>query len=520
MRGAVVLPHALSKRSLLTVEQQAAALIGAASVSERWSRARCRISEAACVAAALLLAGCTVGPKYTRPSAPAAPAYREPPPQSFAESPGWKQAQPADATLRADWWQLFGAAELNALEEQVDVSNQNLKAAEARFRQARALIQLNRSGLYPTISTAPSVTTNRLSQHSPFGSARGADFGEYTLPIDVNYELDAWGRVRRSIAAAREETQASAGDLETLRLSVHAELAIDYFELRSLDAEKDLLDRTLTAYQRALDLTQNRFDGGLSSRAEVAQARTQLETARAQDVGLGVARAAFEHAIATLAGRTPESLSLPASPLHTAPPVIPVGVPSQLLERRPDVAAAERRMAEANEQIGIAQAAFFPSILLTATGGFEGNRLVNWLSWPSRFWAVGPSVAEIVFDAGRRRATAQSAAAAYDETVANYREAALTAFQEVEDNLAALRVLEQQAAAQRVAVDAARQSLDLSMNRYKGGLVTYLEVITAQTVDLQNEFTEVDILRRRMDASVFLIKALGGGWDVSKLPPT
>src|SRR5581483_11700660 len=253
-----------------------------------------------------LLAGCTVGPKYTKPAAPAAPAFKEQPPQSFLESQGWKKAQPADTTLRADWWALFGIPELNSLEEQVDVSNQNLKAAEARFRESRAEIQLNRSALYPTISTAPSITTNHLSQHTPIGNTHTGHFADYTLPIDVNYELDAWGRVRRSIAAAREETQASAADLETLRLSVHAELAIDFFELRSLDAQKDLLNRTLEAYQKALDLTQRRFDGGLSSRAEVAQARTQLETARAQDVGLGVQRAAFEHAIATLAGRTPE----------------------------------------------------------------------------------------------------------------------------------------------------------------------------------------------------------------------
>jgi len=336
----------------------------------------------------------------------------------------------------------------------------------------------------------------------------------------VNYELDAWGRIRRSIAAAREETQASAGDLETIRLSLHAELAIDYFEMHAADAQKHLLDETLVAYQKALELTQNRFDGGLSSRAEVAQARTQLETTRAQDVGVGVARATFQHAIAILAGRTPESLALPAMPGTPTPPVIPVGIPSQLLERRPDIAATERRMAEANEQVGIAHAAFFPTLLITATGGFEGNRLVNWLTWPSRFWAVGPSLAEVIFDAGRRRAAEEGAVAAYDEAVANYRQAALTAFQDVEDNLAALRILEEQAQAQRVAVEAARQSLDLSLSRYKGGLVTYLEVITAQSIDLQNESTEVDILRRRMDASVLLIKALGGGWDTSKLPGT
>jgi NodT family efflux transporter outer membrane factor (OMF) lipoprotein len=414
---------------------------------------------------------------------------------------------------------MFGDAELNGLEEQVNPSNQTLKAAEARFRQARALIQLNKAGLYPTISTSPSITTNRLSAHKPTGTLAG-DYGDYVLPIDVNYELDAWGRVRRSIAAAREETQASAGDLETIRLSLHAELAIDYFEMRSADAQKQLLDETLVAYQKAVDLTQNRFDGGLSSRAEVAQARTQLETTRALDIGVGVSRATFEHAIAILTGQTPESLTLPAIPLNTTPPVIPTGIPSQLLERRPDIAASERRTAEANEQIGIARAAFFPTLLLTATGGFEGSTPVNWLTWPSRLWAVGPSVAETIFDAGRRRAVSESAVAAYDESVANYRQAALMAFQQVEDNLATMRILEEQAEAQRVAVEAARQSLDLSLNRYKGGLVTYLEVITAQSIALQNQSTEVDILRRRMDASVLLIKALGGGWDVSKLPAT
>jgi NodT family efflux transporter outer membrane factor (OMF) lipoprotein len=470
-------------------------------------------------ACAWLFAGCTVGPKYSKPPVPAAPAFTEQPPKYFTESKGWKQAQPADTTRRLDWWQLFGNSELNSLEAEVNVSNQTLKAAEARFREARAMIQLNRAGLFPTITTAPSITTNRLSQNDPTGTRAGT-FGDYLLPIDVNYELDAWGRIRRSIAAAREETQASAGDLETVRLSLHAELAVDYFELRSLDALKKILDESLVAYQKALDLTQNRFDGGLSSKAEVAQARTQLETTRAQDIGVEVSRTTFEHAIAVLAGRTPENLKLPPSPLNTEPPVIPVGIPSQLLERRPDIAAAERRAAEANEQVGIARAAFFPTLLLTATGGFEGSTLANWLTWPSRFWAVGPSVAETIFDAGRRRAASESAIAAYDESVANYRQVALTAFQDVEDNLSTLRVLEQQSRAQRVAVEAAEQSLGLSLNRYKGGLVTYLEVITAQNIALQDQSTEVDILRRRMDASVLLIKALGGGWDVSQLPPT
>jgi NodT family efflux transporter outer membrane factor (OMF) lipoprotein len=471
------------------------------------------------VAAALCLSGCMVGPKYSKPAVQSAPAFTEQPPQAFTESPGWKQAQPAETTLRADWWKLFGIAELDGLEEQIDASNQTLKASEARFRQARALIQVNRANLYPTVSTSPSITTSRLSTNSPTGTLR-ADYGTYTLPIDVNYELDAWGRVRRSVEAAREETQASAADLETVRLSLHAELAIDYFELRALDSEKLLLDQTLVAYQKALDLTQNRYQGGLTAKAEVAQARTQLETTRAQDIGLGVTEATYRHAIAVLLGRTPESLTMESHALEWAPPVIPVGVPAQLLERRPDIAAAERRTAEANEQIGITKAAFFPQLILTATGGFLGNTPVDWLSWPSRFWSIGPTLAQTIFDAGRRRAQSESAAAAYDETVANYRQTALTAFQEVEDNLATLRVLEQQQAAQKVAVQAAKQSLDLSTERYKGGLVTYLEVITAQSIDLQDEYAEVDILRRRLEAAVLLIKALGGGWDISKLPKT
>ena len=476
-----------------------------------------RLSPLIAAAPLLLLAACAVGPKYQRAQVQVAPAFAEAPPASFTDSPGWKQSRPADQTIRADWWRLFNNEELNGLEDQVNASNQNLKAAEAQYRQARALITINRSALFPTVSAGPAVTTNRLSANAPLGTHAG-DYGQYTLPLDVNYELDAWGRIHRSITAAREEAQATAADIETVRLSLHAELATDYFELRSLDAQKRLLDDTLAAFQRAVDLTQNRYEGGLSSRAEVAQARTQLETTRAQDIGVGVQRASFEHAIAVLMGHTPESLKLPEQALNALPPVVPVGVPSQLLERRPDIASAERRAAEANEQIGIAKAAFFPNLLITATGGLEGNNPVNWLTWPSRFWAVGPQMLETIFDAGRRRAQSESAVAAYDQTVANYRQSTLSAFQEVEDNLAALRVLEDQAKAQRVAVEAAQQSLDLSMSQYRGGLVTYLQVVVAQTTMLQNQLTEVDILRRRMDASVLLIKALGGGWDLTKLP--
>lgn len=473
-------------------------------------------------AVAVLAAGmtaCTVGPNPGRPPVVVPPAYREPPPQSFKVQAGWKQAQPADSQIRPDWWQTFGDPELNDLEAQVDRANQTLKAAEARFRQARALVQLNRSGLFPTVGSAPAASTNRLSQHAPLGTHAG-DYGQYLLPVDASYEIDAWGRIRRSIEAAREQAQATAADLETIRLSLHAELALDFFELHSLDAQQQLLNQTLVTYQKALELTENRFNGGLSSRAEVAQARTQLETTRSQAIGVAVDRANFEHAIALLAGRTPESLTLAPRALRGSPPAVPVGVPGQLLERRPDIASAERLVADANQQVGIARAAFFPTLLITAQGGFEGDHLVNWLSWPSRLWAIGPAAAETLFDAGRRRAAAAAATAGYDETVANYRQSTLAAFQQVEDALSTLRVLEEQAAAQRAAVEAARQSLDLSMSRYKGGLVTYLEVVAAQTAALQNESTEVDLLRRRMIATVLLIKALGGGWDVSQLPTT
>ena len=464
---------------------------------------------------ALLAVGCSVGPKYQRPAVQAPAAYKESPPEAYKE---WKPANPSDATLRGDWWTLFGDPELNALEQQVDVSNQNLKTAEARFSQARALIKVQQSQRYPTISTGVSVTGNRDSSTYALATSKTTSaFGNYQLPVDVSYEVDAWGRVRHTIEAARTEAQATAADLETLRLSLHAELAFDYFELRSADAEQKLLDDTVVTYQKALDLTQNRFDGGVAAGAEVAQAKTQLESTKTQDTDVSVRRAQFEHALAVLTGKSPAEFALAPRSIPD-PPAIPVGLPSQLLERRPDIAANERRMAEANAQVGIAHAAYFPQILLGAVLGLQGQSITNWINWPSRFWAVGPSVLQTVFDGGRRRATQQAAEFNYDATVSTYRETALDAFQQVEDNLAALRVLEKETATQRAAVVAAERSLELSTNRYTGGLVTYLEVVTAQGAALTNESVAVDILRRRMDASVLLIKALGGGWDTSKLP--
>jgi NodT family efflux transporter outer membrane factor (OMF) lipoprotein len=471
---------------------------------------------------AVALAGCTVGPKYKQPSAPVTPAYKEPPPQSFKESGQWKTAKPMANALRGNWWEIFHDAQLNALEEQVTVRNLDLKAAEARFRQARATVKYNRSAEFPVISTAPSIMTLRDSPNSPYFpvGSRGISYtSEYILPFDLSYEVDLWGRIRRTVAAAGEEAQATDADLQTLSLSLHAELALDYFELRAADAQIRLLDETVKAYAELTQLTSDLFHGGGAPETDLVQAQTQLDTARVQYTDVFVSRAQYEHAIAILMGKPPAELSLPPSPLNAAPPVIPVGLPSELLERRPDIAANERRVAEANEQIGIARAAYFPTLILSATGGFEGSSITNWLNWPSRFWAAGPTLAETLFDAGRRHATSEAARAGYDATVANYRETVLAAFQEVEDNLAALRILETEAQQQNDAVVKARQSVELFTDLYKGGADPYLQVVTAQTTELVNERNAVDILRRRMDASVLLIKGLGGGWDAASLPP-
>ena len=464
--------------------------------------------------AALLLAGCMVGPKYRKPLAPLTPAYKEPPPESYKE---WKTAQPGDQTLRGNWWEIFADPQLNSLEEQVAASNQSLKVAEARFQQARAMVHYNRAAQFPTITTGPSITSLHQSANRPFTTTSGTS-ADFLLPFDISYEVDLWGRIRRTVTAAREEAQATAADLQNATLILQAELAFDYFELRSADAQKQLLDNTVKAYTDALQLTTNRFEGGAAPKSDVAQAQTQLETARVQDTDVGVQRAEFEHAIAILIGKPPAQFSLLPSPLNLQPPNIPVGVPSELLERRPDIAASERRMAEANEQIGIARAAFFPTLVLGGTGGLEGSAIASWFNWPSRVWAIGPAALQTLFDGGRRRATSQAVIANYEATIASYRETTLTAFQQVEDNLAALRILEEEAQQQKAAVAAAHESLQLFTNRYTGGVDNYLQVITAQTITLMNERNTVDILRRRMDASVLLIKALGGGWDVSKLP--
>jgi len=427
-----------------------------------------------------LLAGCNVGPDYHRPSVPMTAAYKEITPAAYRSAGQWERARPSDNVLRGKWWRMFGDPQLDDLEDALTASNQELRIAEARFREARAEIGIQRAAQFPTINVGPNINSVQDSAHQPYFPIQNPQpAGLFQLPFDLSYEIDLWGSIRRSVAAAREEAQATAADLATTNLSLHAELALDYMELRSADAQAKLLDQTVKAYTRALALTQNRLAGGEAPASDVAQAQTQLDTTRVQATDIGVQRAQYEHAIAILLGRPPAAFSLPPAPMALQQPIIPVGVPSELLERRPDIAAAERRMAEANQRIGIAQAAYYPSLNLGALSGFEGTSLTNWFGWPSLFWAVGLTMTETVFDGGLRRAQSQLARAGYDAAVANYRQTTLTAFQQVEDNLAALRILADEAGQQREAVQAAEHSLRIFINRYIGGEDAYLQVITA-----------------------------------------
>jgi len=476
------------------------------------------VLEPALAVLTLASIACPVGPKYTRPSAPVPPEYKEQTPDAYKEtSSDWKQANPSDGVLRGKWWEIYNDKALNALEEQVNISNQNVLAAEASFREARAAVHVARSALFPTVTTAPGMTISRaqsglVNPGSGQVAAAGGGIGTYyTLPVDVSYQADVWGSIRRSVTAASDTAQASAADLENARLSYQAMLAEDYFELHGVDAQKHLLDTTVKSYQEYLDLTKYRYASGIASAGDVALAETQLNTTRAQLIGLGVQRAQYEHAIAILTGKPPAEVSLPEVPLSTIPPNIPPGLPSQLLERRPDIAAA-------NEQIGIAKAAFFPTVTLTGAAGFASSAFLQWLTWPSRFWSVGPQLAETLFDAGKRRAQVAEMQASYDNTVANYRQTVLTAFQQVEDNLAALRVLGEQAGAEDEAVKSARHSLDVTTAQYESGTTDYLSVISAQATVLADQGTAVTILTNRMTASVLLIEALGGGWNASQLP--
>ena len=460
----------------------------------------------------LQLSGCSVGPKYHTPTVETPHAYKE--------VGVWKPAQPNDQNLGGNWWEVFQDPQLNALEQQVDVSNQNLKAAEAQYTQARALLRYYRADYFPTVTAGPSATRTRVSQNAPPPGSQfdGITYNNFQAPINVSYEVDVWGRVRKNVESYREQAQASAADLATVKLSMHSDLAIDYFLARSLDAEEQLLNSTVKQYEQALDLIQSRYDGGIASEVEVQQANTQLETTRAEAIDVGVARAQYEHAVAILIGKPPAEFTLPPLPLTVPPPPIPVSVPSELLQRRPDIAAAERRVASANAQIGVAKSAYYPSINLGASGGFESISITTLIQGPSGLWSVGLAATEIIFDGGRRRAASDQAIAAYNQTVANYRETVLASFQQVEDNVAALRILEHEAQVQDKAVIAAQRYLELANTRYTGGVTSYLEVTTAETAALSDEVTAVNILGRRMVDAVSLVQALGGGWDRSALP--
>ena len=484
-------------------------MIRAKSGYREWIKPR-SLAIAAVAGMVVIFTACAVGPDYVRPKAETPVAYKE-----AAE---WKVAQPQEAVVRGAWWKIFQDPQLNALEEQVNISNQNIAVAEAQLRQARAVVQASRAGYFPNVAIGASATRSLASANAGSGLGTTSQVSDLLLTGTASWEPDIWGKVRRTVEASQAGAQASAADLESIRLSTQAALAQNYFQLCALDAQKKLLDATAAAYQKALELTNRRYASGVSSRADVLQAETQLKTTQAQAIDVGVQRAQLEHAIALLVGKPASVLSIPATPLAALPVAVPFGIPSELLERRPDIAAAERRLAAANAQIGVAKAAYFPNIVLNATGGFESSSLSDWLSWPSRLWSVGLALTETVFDAGLRSALTDQARAAYDATVASYRQTVLGGFQEVEDNLAAIRILEEESRIQGEAVSAARRSVDLSMNQYRAGTISYLDVVTVQTILLVNERTAIDILGRRMAASVLLVKAIGGGWNSSTLP--
>jgi NodT family efflux transporter outer membrane factor (OMF) lipoprotein len=467
------------------------------------------------------LTACMVGPKYQRPSAPTPGAYKEQLPPSTGEASTWNPTQPNDGAARGKWWEIFNDPELNALEDQVNISNQNVLAAEAQFRAARDSVRIARSGLFPTATTGVTYSNSRTSStmfNVAAGNLTSGERSVYNLPVDVSYQADVWGSVRRTVRGSAESAQATSAQLENVRLAFQAALAQDYFELHGVDGERALLEQTVKSYAEYLQLTKDRQASGVASGADVAQAETQLMTAQAQLIDLGVARAQFEHAIAILTGKPPAEVTIPESPIVSQPPNIPAGIPSDLLQRRPDIAAAERQMATVNEQIGIARGAYFPSLLLTGSMGLESGSVADWFTWPSRIWSVGPQVAETVFDSGRRHAQSDLARADFDTSVANYRQTVLTAFQQVEDNLAALRILADETRAEDDAINAAQDSLDVSTYQYKAGVASYLQVITAQAFVLQDKLASVNIHTRRMAASVLLIEALGGGWNAASLP--
>jgi NodT family efflux transporter outer membrane factor (OMF) lipoprotein len=477
----------------------------------------------------LLLAGCTVGPKYHTPTATVQPppaSYKESPTQ-FPDSGDWKVAQPQDAMLHGKWWEIYNDPELNALEEQLNANNQNIKQAFENFMEARTLVAQARSQLFPTVGTTPSYQRSRSSANVRNTASSSGSGGSgsttspnlqsqiFSLPVAASWEPDLWGKVRNTIHEAQYNAQLSAADLENEKLTEQASLATFVFELRGQDALQKIFDETIEADKKSVELTRARYETGVDDQISLVQAQNALQSAESAGTDLGIARAQFEHAIAVLIGTTPSSFSIP---VNAAPPSIPIGVPSQLLERRPDIAASERSMAAANAQIGIAVAAYYPNLTLSAQGGFESSAFEKLLAWPSRFWSVGPALSETIFDAGLRRATVQQFLALYNGDVASYRQTVLTAFQQVEDDLAAVRILSKQIQQQSEAEQSAERFLELARARYYTGVDTYLNVLVAQTTLLSDQQTLASLRTQAMIASVQLIEALGGGWDRSQLP--
>jgi NodT family efflux transporter outer membrane factor (OMF) lipoprotein len=494
----------------------------------RWFVRRCSGSAAplAALLALVLLAGCKpVGPDYNRPGYTAPPAYKETVPSVVAAPPpnpaggNWQPASPSDGMLRGKWWEIYQDPQLNRLEDLIAPGNQTLRAAMENYLASRDQVTVARASFYPTLSAGPGFSHETVSANRPLvpaGSPSSAN--DYQLEGQASWEPDFWGRIRRTVEAARESAQATAADMATLDLSLHAELAQDYFELRGLDSQSRLLQSTVDAYERQLDLTQRLVKGGVVTQVVEAQALTQLETVRAQLIDVNEARAEFEHAIATLTNQQARELTLQTAPLDLALPQVPLGVPSQLIERRPDIAGAERRVAAANAQIGIAISAFYPTISLGGSGGFESSHGGTWIQGPSALWSLGAQATQLLFDAGRRHALSDQARHTYESQAATYKATVLGAFNEVEDKLSDLRILEQEIVVERRAVDAAQRSLDLSNQRFKGGATSYLEVITAEGTLLTNQRTATDLQTRQFAASVQLVRALGGGWDVTQLP--
>jgi NodT family efflux transporter outer membrane factor (OMF) lipoprotein len=478
----------------------------------------------------LMLSGCVVGPKYHPPSPPAPPAVYKESPAQFKETEGWTVAQPADAKLRGKWWEIFNDPELNALEDQLNIDNQNIKQYFENFMEARAVVREARSQYFPTLSVVPSVTHSRASANVGSANANSAGTGTtsspqlqstlYSLPLEASWEPDLWGKVRNTVRQAQYAAQVSAADLENERLTEQASLAEYFFEIRGQDELQKIYDDTVAADQKAYELTRALYEAGIDDQISVVEAETTLQSAQAGATNVGIARAQYEHAIAVLLGKAASNFSIPVKPMTIAPPPIPVGVPSELLERRPDVAAAERTMAEANAAIGIAYAAYYPNLTLSGEGGFESSSFSHWLSWPSRFWSVGASIPETIFDAGLRRATVQQYVATYNADLASYRQTVLAAFQQVEDSLAEVRILSKEIQQEQQAVNSAQTYLKLEQARYETGVDPYVDVLIAQITVLADQQILNTLQVQQITSAVALVEALGGGWDRSQLPNT